>query len=411
MSSLSSRASLTSNTYAYIVFMAGVCAALHVWKLPPALPELQRQLGMTLVESGFLLSLVQLGGMCLGLMVGLVAEKVGLRRCVLLGLAMLAASSALGPLFESKTALLLFRAIEGVGFLMVVMPAPGLIRRLVEPSYLSRLLGLWGCYVPLATILALIFGSWLLSVSTWQVLWWVMAVLTAFVWWQVWSRVPADAFYRPAAAGNGQPLQAPRAWDLVRQTLASRNVWFVALSFLAYASQWMAVVGFLPSIYVVEGFSGTTAGLMAAIVGGSNVLGNFSGGRLLHKGFQPQTLMITGFLAMGLCSFVAFAFNVPTSVQLLMVFLFSAVGGLIPATLFFLVIQLAPSRQATSTSVGLMQQCLALGQFIGPPIVAWVATLAGGWQMTWVVTVLLSVWGVYMAWSLGKALQARETAA
>lgn len=409
MSSVASRGPVTSNTFAYIVFVAGVCAALHVWKLPPALPELQRQLGMTLVESGFLLSLVQMGGMSLGLMIGLVAEKVGLRRCILLGLSLLTASSALGPLFESKAALLLFRALEGLGFLMVVMPAPGLIRRLVEPAYLSRLLGLWGCYVPFATIIVLIFGSWLLSFSHWQVLWWLLAVLTGAIWWLVWSRVPSDAVYRSAAATDAAAAPAPRAWSIVCQTLSSRNVWLVALSFLAYSSQWMAVVGFLPSIYVVEGFSGTTAGFMTAIVGGSNALGNFWGGRLLHKGLQPQTLIATGFITMGLCSFVAFALNISTPVQLVMVFLFSAVGGLIPATLFYLVIQLAPSRQTTSTSVGWMQQCTALGQFIGPPIVAWVATLAGGWQMTWVVTGLFSLAGIAMAWMLGKALQARGT--
>ncbi|MDP3288758.1 MAG: hypothetical protein Q8M64_10645, partial [Methyloversatilis sp.] len=52
---------------AYVVIAAGVAAALHVGKLSPALPVLERALGVTLLQAGFLLSLVQLAGMVLGL--------------------------------------------------------------------------------------------------------------------------------------------------------------------------------------------------------------------------------------------------------------------------------------------------------------------------------------------------------
>ena len=54
---------------ALLVVLGGVSAALHVGKLPPALPVLQQALGVTLLEAGFLLSLVQLAGMSLGLAV------------------------------------------------------------------------------------------------------------------------------------------------------------------------------------------------------------------------------------------------------------------------------------------------------------------------------------------------------
>ena len=43
---------------AWIVIAAGVAAAMHVAKLPPALPVLERELGLGLVQAGFLLSLV-----------------------------------------------------------------------------------------------------------------------------------------------------------------------------------------------------------------------------------------------------------------------------------------------------------------------------------------------------------------
>ena len=42
-----------------VAILAGICAAIHVGKLPPALPVLRDAFGMTLVEAGLLLSLVQ----------------------------------------------------------------------------------------------------------------------------------------------------------------------------------------------------------------------------------------------------------------------------------------------------------------------------------------------------------------
>ena len=71
---------------AWIVILAGVSAALHVGKLPPAIPALQADLGLTLVQAGFLLSLVQLGSMALGLVAGLMADGIGLKRCMVAGL-------------------------------------------------------------------------------------------------------------------------------------------------------------------------------------------------------------------------------------------------------------------------------------------------------------------------------------
>src|SRR5829696_7546952 len=85
---------------ALVVILAGVVAALHVGKLPPAIPVLRDALGLTLVQPGFLLSLVQLAGMTLGVVFGVVADKLGSRRSMSLGLVLLAIVSALGGLMQ-----------------------------------------------------------------------------------------------------------------------------------------------------------------------------------------------------------------------------------------------------------------------------------------------------------------------
>jgi len=379
---------------AYLVVLAGVCAALHVWKLPPALTLIRDELGMTLVASGFLLSLVQLAGMTLGLLAGVTAEKIGLRHAVVTGLLLLATGSAASVIHASVTSLLAWRALEGLGFLLVVLSGPALIRRLTPPAMLSRLMGVWGCYIPVGSIIILLLGSWMLGLANWRVLWLLLALITLGMAVIAWRGLDSEAGIEATASASSR--------HLIAMTLGSANIWLIACMFAFYAGQWIAVIGFLPTIYTEAGISGIQAGLLTAIVAGSNAIGCFYAGRLLHKGFTPAQLSITGYAAMALASLAAFALPAPIWLQFVLVLAFSTLGGLVPTTLFYLIVKLSPTPQATSTCAGWMQQISAVGQFSGPPLLAWVATRAQGWHSTWIVTVSASALGILAAWCLNN---------
>jgi len=101
---------------AYVLILAGVVAALQIGKLPPALPEISQALGMTLTQSGFLLSFIQLAGMSLALAIGMTADAFGAKRSMLFGLGVLGLASAMGSLASSVAGLMLWRIVEGLGF-------------------------------------------------------------------------------------------------------------------------------------------------------------------------------------------------------------------------------------------------------------------------------------------------------
>ena len=104
------------------------------------------------------------------------------------------------------------------------------------------------------------------------------------------------------------------------------------------------------------------------------------------------------------------AIGLPPALRYLAVGLFSLAGGVIPATLFSLAVRLAPGPSTVSTTVGLVQQASALGQFVAPPAVAWLAHRVGGWHWTWGVTVGCSLIGVVLAAGLARQSALRETA-
>jgi len=396
---------------AMVVVLAGVAAALHLGKLPPAVPALQGALGITLVQAGFLLSLVQCAGMALGLLVGLAADTIGLRRSMLIGLAVLTLASVaggfVGPTPHAIEWLLVLRVLEGLGFLLTVMPAPGLIRAQTAPGSEKTALGLWGAYMPLGVALALLIGPALIGVAGWPAWWWGVAAASATAAGAVFLALPADAprVARSSEARTGE-ARAPGPTGRLRATLGAPGPWAAALAFAVYSSQWMAVIGFLPSIYAGAGVPAGATAVLTALAAAMNIVGNVMGGRLLQRGLAPGRLLRWGFGAMGLGAVAAFAqwgdVGLPPALRYLAVCLFSMFGGMVPATLFLLGVRLAPGPSTVSTSIGLIQQLSSLGQFVAPPLVAWVAHRVGGWQWTWAVTGACSLAGIALASRLDR---------
>lgn len=393
------------------VLFAGVSAALHLGKLPPAVSALQASLGIGLVEAGFLLALVQVAGMTLGLMAGLAADTIGLRRSMLVGLATLTVASVLGGAAgvaglanaDAVHALLGLRALEGLGFLMVVMPAPALIRSTAPPAREKSALGWWGAYMPLGVAAALLAGPFLIGAAGWPAWWWAIAAASGAAALGVAACVPGDVPVPPAARPG--PWSA-RSLD----TLRSAGPWLVAAAFAVYSSQWIAVIGFLPAIYGEAGVPARWSAVLTALAAAMNIGGNVLAGRWLQRGVPAGQLLRWGYASMAVGAVVAFAqvgigagaLGLPPALRYLAICAFSLAGGMVPATLFVLAVRVAPGPSTVASTVGLMQQASAFGQFAAPPLVAWLAHRVGGWQWTWVVTGACASVGILLAGRLAR---------
>ena len=387
------------------VVACGVVSALHVGKLPTALPVLRDELGFGLVQAGFLLSLVQGAAMLGALALGLAVGRIGLRRALLAGLVVLALGSGAGALAGSVAALAWSRAAEGLGFLLVSVAAPALIRQIVPPQRLALSMGLWGTYMPTGTALALLLGPLVAGWAGWRWWWTALAALAALAAVALVRRLgscePPSAV--PACAGPAG------GWaGALRGSLGAPGPWLVGAVFACYAAQWLTVIGFLPTIYAEAGIGGPQAGAMTAAVALANVAGNLAAGRLLHRGWAPQRLLLLGFGAMALGAFLAFGGpgHWPEAARFAAVLGFSAFGGLVPATLFTAAVRVAPGAAAVPAVIGLTIQCSAFGQFVGPPLAAAWTAAHGGWSATWIATGAAALAGALLAVALGRRLRA-----
>ncbi|PQZ94869.1 MFS transporter [Arthrobacter sp. MYb227] len=372
-----------SNSIWVVVVFAGITAALHIWKLPAALPVIQEDLGLSLLVAGVLLGIVQVAGMLGGLGISLLAEVIGERRTLIIGLLFLTLGSALGAMSLGANMLLASRAIEGVGFIAATVMGPGLIRRYAPMNRINMAVGCWSAYMGTATFVGLISSAFFLQVGTWHMWWWIMAAMTLIPLPLIIRLVPKD---QPQAVGGTKAATAR-----IGVTARTGKVWIAGFVFGCYTIQWMAVVGFLPTIYEQSGLSGTHPGTLSAIVGGLNGIGAVLTGFLLQRGIAPKILLFVSFAAMAVTSFLTFAIDwSPISGglawQVTCVGLFSLLGAMIPATLTRMAVDLAPAGGSAPAAMGLMQQIFNIGNFTGPMLVAWLAMSTGGWSSTWWMT-------------------------
>ena len=171
-----------------------------------------------------------------------------------------------------------------------------------------------------------------------------------------------------------------------------------------YAGQWIAVIGFLPSIYADTGLSVPMAGALTALAAFVNISGSTSAALLLHRGISARRLLLVGYMCMAITTLFAFGQftqGMPV-VRYGAVLVFSAVGGVIPGTLFMIAVSVAPSERTVSTAVGWVQQISSMGMFVMPPLLAKLAGWAGGWHWTWLASGLASLIGLLLATGLAQ---------
>ena len=392
------------------VVAAGISASLHLGKLAPALPALRATLQLDVVEAGFLLSLVQLAGMLFGVFFGSLADTIGPRRSMLAGLIVLSIASALSAAMGDSSLparvqiafLFCLRAAEGLGFLLTVMPAPRLIRAVTPASAEKAAFGLWGSYMPFGVATALLFGPFLIGQIGWPGWWLVLSLLSAALAIWVWICVPEELTTQSDPRG---PAMGKTFTTRLKTTMKSQGPWLLAIAFAVYSFQWIAVIGFLPSIYAEAAVAAGLSAILTAVAAAMNILGNLAGGVLLQRNTAPSSLLKIGYAIMAIGGIIAFGHIELSAVsgsasplwQYLAICAFSLGGGVIPVTLFSLAVRVSPDASTVSTSVGLLQQGSSLGQFVGPPVVGWVASQAGGWQFTWLATVPCCLVGLVVA--------------
>ncbi len=364
---------------------AGIVVAFQIGKVPASLSLLRGELGLTLTQAAWVISIFNVVGIVGGMALGALADRIGHRRVVLGGLAIVAVASALGALAPNAVLLLATRFVEGIGFMIVVVSTPALIVRGTAAGDLPLALGFWSTYMPAGTSMMMVLAPLLIAGTGWRGLWIANAVLVGG-----FAVLLARATRRlPIAAGT---LRTSFGADMLA-TLRAPGPRLLALSFAAYTLHYLAVLGFLP-IFLMErdGLSAGSAALLGGIAVAVNIPGNLLGGWVVQRGAQRWAVIAGVNATMAICSLLIYAAGFALSLRYALCLALSFVGGMLPAVVLAAGPRLAPSPRHVATTNGLIMQGSNLGQVIGPPAIAALAARAGDW--TWSPLVLGTAAGV-----------------
>ena len=378
-----------------LAVLAGILVGLQVGKVPPALPAIRAELGLSLVAAGWVASLFNGISALTGVLAGAVADRSGSRAVLTGALAALALGGACGALAGDAGTLLAARFAEGVGFVGVVVAAPRLIVTAARPEDRPLALGFWSVYMPAGMAAAMALAPVVLPVAGWRGLWWLNVVL-------VLAFLALFARLGRGAGQGGLPARGPFAGGLAR-ALARPGPWLLGAGFGVYTVQFFAVMAWLPT-FLIERHAMTvaTAGSAAAAVVLANVIGNLGGAWALHRGVRRWLLMAGASAGMGLAGAVVFGAWAPDAARLPAAFLFSAVGGLLPAAALAGSARHAPDASQVATVNGVIVQGSNLGSLVGPPAMAATVAALGGWTGAERLLLPCAALGCLIALGLGR---------
>ncbi len=356
----------------WAVFGAGLICGAYMTKVAPALPLQRAELGLTLVESGFIATMFNVMGGLVGILAGTMCDRYGYRRLGLAGLAILALAGLLGALAGNFALLLATRFLEGIGFILFTVSGSALIvSAAATPRDRAKALGLWAAYMPAGGGIALLLAPPVIAAWGWRGLWLVLALAAA-------ASFALAARYAPSPKHGGIASLRLLSESLVRPG----NLAMAAL-FAFYVSQWASVMIWLPTFLVDErGASAAAAALLTALMVLANAPGNVAGGWLLAHGVRRGPLVIGANAIMAACSAGMLGPWFPDSARYLLCLVFSAIAGVIPGAIFSGLPVHAPTPQHISTANGMVLQTSQAGQFFGPIALAWLAAHHGGWGAT-----------------------------
>lgn len=342
------------------LWAAGLGAAAQFAKIVVIFPELQAHYGETGAASGYLVSLISVVGMALGMVAGVIAIQLGVRRLLLAGLYLGVAVSAWQATLPGFEWMLASRLLEGVSHLAIVVTAPTLIAQFSAQRHQGKALTLWGSYFGVAFAGIALAAPHIIRITGLGGLSSVHAVYMALCALLLTIVLPKED-------RSGAP-RWPSLRNILRRHLTAYASPFIAapaLGWLFYTLTFVSMLAILPPMVDPEMRTFVTAAMPLSSIVSSMTIGN-----ILLRYMSAVSVIVTGF---------------STAIALVLVLLIVGPGswlfialfaclGLVQGATFAAVPELNSSLEDRALANGGIAQTGNIGNALGTPALLAVVT-------------------------------------
>lgn len=380
----------------------GGLAAFHHLKLPPVLPLLLERYGYDRTVAGSFMAIYAVVGLALSALIGIVIERTGVRRALILAMFFFLLGSGLTMAVPEIAALVLAaRGIEGLGFAIVAVIAPVLATSAASPRHIAMAIAIFAAWIPFGQLSAAILALPIVDAGQWRPLWWIGIGFTLVLGVIAWRKTGRIA---PRAPQSGGLSITRLQWGGLILNAAIFTLWSTGI---------FAFFTWLPQ-YLVEqrGLTLAESQIPYALPVLCILICSIASGQLLRKGVPYTTLIVLG---LGLQAAVWFA--IPwldnPAIGLLAIALYGVGSGITPTGLFAGPTILLGQAKARSTAYGVIMSGRNVGVLLGPVLLPPIHDWLESWEATGVVFGGITALGMVGAVALKlvtKRIRAAESA-
>jgi MFS transporter, AAHS family, benzoate transport protein len=360
------------------------------------LPLLMQEWGMSAVQAGMLAS-TALAGMMFGAMLfGMLADKIGRKKVILICVTLFSGFTFLGGFAENPTQFAILRFIAGLGIGGVLPNLVALTSEYAPQKIRSTLVTAMFSGYAMGGIMAALLGAWLTPTVGWQIMFWIAGVpllvlpllmkflpesLTFLVKQQqnekaqvILKKLAPEESITPQTELVLNEVKVPDASisALFKQGRAGGTLLFWIAFFMCLLMVY-ALGSWLPKLMMAAGYSlGSSLMFLLALNIGA-VIGTAGGGVLADR-FHLKPVIIS-MLLVGALALVGLGFNSPQPIIYLLVALAGAASIGCSILLYSYVAQYYPLA-VRSTGLGWASGIGRMGAIVGPIIIGFLLGLA-----------------------------------
>jgi MFS transporter, DHA1 family, inner membrane transport protein len=378
------------------LFCAGLMGAMQFAKLSPVMQEAAAEFGASKLMAGLFVSVLGLVGVFFAIAVAAIANAAGIARSLRFASFGGGAVALLGAFAPDTYTFLAGRILEGFSHLFIVVCTPALMANLATPKDKPLALALWGCFFGAGYVITSAAAPSIIETNGWRamlvahaVIMLLVAIAVSFVTWRI--------------ADERAPLSFGAVFRRHGQVLTSGAPLLLALTFLAYTIQFLAVWTFLVVYFKELNWTPQQIGIALAIAPLLSLVFTLLAGVLVRSGLGIATGFVAVFTTLATSTVVVFVGSSTLPILFIALAVMMACFGLLPGLAFANMPQIAPTSEQATLAYSAIALFGNLGTFLGTPILAYLHG-SGGWQSVTLGLVLMSLLGIGFAIALSRAV-------
>jgi DHA1 family bicyclomycin/chloramphenicol resistance-like MFS transporter len=236
---------------------------------------------------------------------GALSDAYGRRKVILSGLAVFALASIGCALSTSMTALLTFRALQGLSAGVGLIVGRAVIRDCLQGHDAQRMMSSVSMIFSIAPAIAPIIGGWLLGLEGWHAIFWFLVLFSVVLWTTTWFALPET--HPPDQRTRFHPttlLATNRAMlgnaEFVKLAIAGSMNFNALFLYVASAPVFVMDLMGLNERQFSWFFAPTIGGMMLGAFASGRMAGRVSGTRMANIGFAIGGLAAFANIALNL---------------------------------------------------------------------------------------------------------------